>query len=140
MKFQRIIIPKPKTGASGWLLDRKGGFILHEGFVVFRGLACTHAGSGTLEIIDGIPDEHGFFPDSDILGDIRHPRYGCANGRVIYKSPASVMGMWTLNVGLHHGLCVFASGPSDSVGTVATFIWEGFTSTPVTTMVPDDGS
>lgn len=126
-KLVTIELPKPKMGSKGWLLDRWGNFNLEQGPGVLRGIACTHTGSGTLEVVDGIPNEDGFYPDEEIVnkGSL-HPDYNTANGRMVFKSPGSVMGMWTLNVGLYHGLTIHAYGGTDSAPPCITFIWEPY--------------
>lgn len=120
-----ISIAKPKMGSKGFLLDNWGVYVLEQGPGVLRGLACTHAGSGTLQIIDGIPNDDGFFPDESILSKGHlEPLYNQANGRPIFQSPGSVMGMWHLNIGLHHGLTVCAIGGNDTATPVVTLIWD----------------
>ena len=58
-----IDLPLPPMGGKCWLLENKGLFVLEPGPGTIRTLAVTHAGSGSIEVIDGIPDENGFFPD-----------------------------------------------------------------------------
>jgi len=54
-------------GGKCWLLEAKGLYVLEEGPTLFRTLACTHAGSGGIVLIDGVPDESGRFPDEYLV-------------------------------------------------------------------------
>ena len=69
-------IPMPILGGKCGLLDRKGQFLLEKGPGTLRTIACAHAGSGTLQIFDGVPDEDGELP----LTEIEIPGY-TGNGR-----------------------------------------------------------
>ncbi len=62
-KPQRIELPLPPLGGKCWVLREKGLFVLEEGPGVLRTIACTHAGAGNLEALDGVPDADGFFAD-----------------------------------------------------------------------------
>lgn len=117
--FFKPQVQKPPFGSKGFLVDLKGAFLLEEGPCVLRGLACTHSGSGVFEIYDAsVLTGSGYFPP--LPGqDPRAP-----NGRRIFKSISSQLGMWTLNIGLHHGLMVLAYGGTEGISTVATLIWE----------------
>lgn len=119
LPFYKPEIVKPPFGSKGFLIDKKGVFQLEDGPCVLRGLACTHSGSGIFEIFDGKNMlESGFFPAIENQ-DPRAP-----NGRRLFKSVSSQLGMWTLNIGLHHGLTVLAFGGTDGIPTAATLIWE----------------
>lgn len=65
-KPQIIFIEQPPMGGKIWLLQSKGLFVLEQCPGTLRTLALTHAGSGTIEFIDGIPNEDGCFPDDDM--------------------------------------------------------------------------
>lgn len=62
----RIIVPAPPMGGKSFLLKEKGLFVLEVGPGTLRTIACTHAGAGALEVIDGVPDASGFFPGDEL--------------------------------------------------------------------------
>lgn len=121
MKPIRINIDQPPMGGKAWLLENKGIFVLEECAGDLRTIACTHAGSGSLSVIDGIPDEHGFFPDHEMKSD--HSNWEMRNGRPIYRANPVVMGSWMLDAGFFHGLTIIASGGTDSASAIATIVW-----------------
>lgn len=61
-----IDLPLPPIGGKCWVMREKGIFVLEKGAGVLRTIACTHAGAGNLEALDGIPNEQGFFADEDM--------------------------------------------------------------------------
>lgn len=125
-RITKIEIPAPSMGSKGWLLDEFGIFELEKGTVgVLRGVCCTHTGTGALEIVDGFVDELGHYPDEELRKQHLNPKYFNCNGRTIFKSPGSVMGMWPLNIGFIHGLTVHANGGHSSGGSPCiTLIWD----------------
>lgn len=125
--IHHIVLPIPKMGSKGWVLDEFGNFLLEAGPGILRGLACTHTGSGSLELIDGVVDDKtGFYPTAiEILKNHLHPAYHSCNGRRLFFSSGSVMGMWTLNIGFHHGLTVHAKLGHKAAPPCVTLIWEG---------------
>jgi hypothetical protein len=152
-----IDLPTPPIGGICWLLREKGLFVLERGPGVLRTIACTHAGSGALEAIDGVPDERGFFsdqdmadpndmmanlaesaaePDSDALHMKRLARskaYAQRRGRPLYSASPVVMGSWMLDAGFLHGLTIRAAAGHDSVCAIASIVWM-----PVPQRVLDD--
>lgn len=127
----RVIVPKPKMGGKCFLLNDKGLYVLEEGPGTFITAAVTHAGAGSLEIIDGIPDENGFFPDyqePDPLDDDPEviEEWGKRNGRAFYSATPVVMGSWMLNAGFHNGLTIRAEGGHGSVPAIASIVWMPF--------------
>jgi len=120
-KPQRIILPRPRMGGKIWLLDEQGVFILEEGEGIIRTIACTHAGTGTLQVFDGVPDENGFFPDEDLPET--DPKYEQRNGRPIYRATPTVMGSWMQDGGFYHGLTVFHTGGHENAGCCASIVW-----------------
>ena len=52
--IRHIEVPTPVMGGKAWLLDDKGLFVLERGRGTLITLACTHAGAGGIEIIDGV--------------------------------------------------------------------------------------
>jgi hypothetical protein len=153
-----IDLPTPPIGGICWLLREKGIFVLQRGPGVLRTIACTHAGSGALEAIDGVPDERGFFgdqdmpdpndnigaamaesaaePDSGILAANRLARskaYAQRRGRPLYSASPVVMGSWMLDAGFLHGLTIRAAAGHDSVCAIASIVWM-----PVPQRVLDD--
>ena len=116
-----ILLETPPLGGKCWLLEDKGIFVLEKCSGVLRTIACTHAGSGSLAVIDGIPDENGFFPDHEMKED--HPNYHMRNGRPIYRATPVVMGSWMLDAGFFHGLTLLAKGGTDSACAIASIVW-----------------
>ncbi len=150
MRPEIIELPLPPIGGKCWLLDRKGLFVLERGPGTFRTAAVTHAGSGQFEIIDGIPDEHGFFPEENMpepepytpeeyralmdgtADDAVLARrdamiaYGRRNGRSFHKHNPVVMGSWMLDAGFIHGLSVRVVGEHTGVNAFASLVWMPF--------------
>ena len=152
MQPEIIELPLPPIGGKCWLLDRKGLFVLEPGPGTLRTIACTHAGSGQMEVIDGIPDANGFFPDDGMTepapytdaefaalmdgtaGDAplarrdAHIAYGRRNGRAFYKANPVAMGSWMLDAGFIHGLTVRVVGEHMGVNAFASIVWMPFRS------------
>lgn len=109
----------PPLGGKCWLLEAKGQFLLERTAGTLRTIACTHAGSGTLLLYDGIPDDAGLFPDEG--KDIPN-----ANGRLLFKANPAVMGSWMLDAGFQHGLTVRATGGQPGTPALASIVWVPF--------------
>ena len=113
---ERIEIDVPSIGGKCWMLDRAGVFVLEVGEGVLRTCACTHAGSGSLRIYDGVPDENGFLPDPED-GDLSPA------GRDLLWMPQTVMGSWMLDAGFIKGLTIVCPGGHEGMAPVATIVW-----------------
>lgn len=114
-------LPTPSIGGKIWVLERKGQFLLEAGPGMLQGIACTNAGSGTIQILDGIPGDNGEFSWSEI----EIPGY-FGNGKQIYKANPVVMGMWQLMAGFIHGLTVRHFGGQSGTPMVASLVWMPF--------------
>ncbi|HVC18012.1 MAG TPA: hypothetical protein VNE18_12010 [Rhodanobacter sp.] len=151
-----IEIPRPPMGGKCWLLERKGLFVLEQGPGTIRTLAITAAGSGQLEVIDGIPDERGFFSDEampvpepytdrelpQVLAAARdkrivlppdveakraaHIAWGKRVGRPYYRACPIVMGSWMLDAGFIHGLTIKSVGDHSGVNAFCSIVWMPF--------------
>ena len=149
-----IDLPQPPIGGKCWVLREKGIFILQKGAGMLRTIACTHAGAGNLEALDGIPNEAGFFADEDMLEPpLRLPRpMDCADhaafeqacvkakakhaeamkaymqrsGRPLYSANPVVMGSWMLDGGFIHGLTLRVAGGHESASAIASIVWQPF--------------
>lgn len=108
-------------GSKIFLIEAKGIYVFEEGPAVIRSIACTHIGSGSFAIYDGVPDEGGFFPDEHIR--VADPAYQTANGRRIFLFSPQVMGMWSLDGGCNHGLTCVANGGSPRTPVFITVSW-----------------
>jgi hypothetical protein len=152
-----IDLPTPPMGGKCWVLRSKGLFVLERGPGVLRTIACTHAGAGALEAIDGVPDDNGFFPDQDMpepnVADYLHEHdlttglsrpvpggydkdakaYAQRQGRAIYSASPTVMGSWMLDAGFLHGLTIRAAGGHEAAFVIASIVWM-----PVPQRVLDD--
>lgn len=117
----RVTVDTPIIGGKCFLLEKKGIYWLEDTPGTLRTIACTHAGSGSLIAIDGIPNEEGFFPDQHMPPD--DPNYYRRNGRPIYRASAAVMGSWMLDGGFHHGLVIQAVGGSEGTDAIASIVW-----------------
>jgi len=111
-------MPMPALGGKVWVLDRKGQFVLEKGPGTFRTTACTHAGSGNLLILDGVPEENGEFR-WDL---IEKPNY-FGNGKLLFKANPVVMGSWMLDAGFNHGLTVRHLGGQFGTPAMASLVW-----------------
>lgn len=124
-----IELPTPPLGGKCWVLKEKGVFVLERVPGVLRTIACTHAGSGTLEAIDGVPDDGGFFADESMAepgagADVGSMRaYGRRRGRPLYSANPVVMGSWMLDAGFLHGLTIIARGGHVSAFAIASIVW-----------------
>jgi hypothetical protein len=121
-----VDLPVPPLGAPCFLLERKGVFVLRVGPGVLRTIACTHAGAGTLEAIDGVPDERGFFPDEDMPE--ADPAYWSRRGRPLYRANPVVMGSWMLDGGFIHGLTIRAMSGHEQTNAIASIVYMPFRS------------
>lgn len=131
--IRHIEVPTPVMGGKAWLLDDKGLFVLERGRGTLITLACTHAGAGGIEIIDGIPNDQGFFENDPIVPTVEPAfretdptileAWGTRNGRVFYRALPAIMGSFMLNGGFHRGLTIRATGGHNSVAAVATLVW-----------------
>jgi hypothetical protein len=114
-------LPMPPLGGKCWVLDKKGQFVLERGPGTLRTIACTNAGSGSLLILDGVPDENGELP----MQMLEIPGY-IGNGRQLYKANPPVMGSWMLDAGFQHGLTIRNIGGQDSAPAMASIVWVPF--------------
>lgn len=121
LTVRRVIRPTPAIGGKVWLLQEKGIFVLEEGQGSLITIACTHAGSGSLHVIDGVPDERGFFPNLD--PNLPPQDAAMQAGVEFYRANPVVMGSWMLNAGFVHGLTVMALGGYNEVPPVASIVW-----------------
>jgi hypothetical protein len=134
-RIVRVQLDTPKMGGKCFLLESKGIFVLESCPGVLRTIACTHAGAGNVEAIDGVPDDHGFFPDDGMLEPHRSAfdsdqdfieamaKYCTRNGRVFYRANPVVMGSWFLDAGFEHGLTIRAAGGHDSASAIASVVF-----------------
>lgn len=121
MRPRRIVLPTPPMGGKCWLLDDKGLFVLEAGPGVLRTIACTHAGAGGVEAIDGVPGDDGFFPGDTLQPS--DPGYDDRNGRPFYATTQAVMGSWMLDAGFYHGLTIRAQGGHGATSAIASIVW-----------------
>ena len=122
----RIVLPTPKLGGKTYLIKAPGLYVFEEGPGTLRTMAVTHAGSGSLVAFDGVPDDHGDFPDEDmkeIINGLRNERYDTRNGRPFYRATPAVMGSWMLDAGFYNGLSILADGGGHGVAVFATIVW-----------------
>lgn len=134
-KIIHIELPAPPMGGKCWLLERKGTFVLERGAGVLRTIACTHAGAGSLEVLDGIPNDDGFFSDEEMREPKREPdepeeeyvarmlKFGTRAGRPFYRASPVVMGSWMLDAGFNHGLTLRVSGGHEAACAIASVVW-----------------
>lgn len=113
---QKISLPTPPIGGKAWVLSCKGVFVLEAGPGVLRTVACTHIGSGSISIHNGVPDEEGNFPYHVNDGE----EY---NGRPLFRANPVVMGSWMMDAGFVTGLTLRATGGSEHTSPVATIVW-----------------
>ena len=130
-----IELPTPPMGGKCLVLKKKGIFVLERGPGVLRTIACTHAGAGTLEAVDGFPDDGGFFPDENLpepqAADFKTPPdylagvkgYAQRRGRALYTANPVVMGSWMLDAGFLHGLTIRVTGGHESALAIASVVW-----------------
>ena len=140
----RVELSTPPMGGKCFLLDAKGIFILETGPGVLRTIACTHAGAGNIEAIDGVPNDQGFFPDENMREPHRGTyktdemfsdgmkRFCTRNGRSIYRANPIVMGSWFLDAGFEHGLTIRAAGGHESASAIASIVFMPYKPRPRT--------
>lgn len=119
-----IDLPQPKLGGKCFVLNGAGIYVLARGPGILRTIACTHAGSGSLQVHDGVPDAHGHFHDED--GEFireSEDRPGAYNGRHLYRATPTVMGSWMLDGGFMFGLTVHIDAGGHGVSPVASIVW-----------------
>lgn len=126
-----IEVPQPIAGGKAFLLDSIGMYVLERGPGTLITNAITHAGGGSLAIIDGIPDENGHFPDEPPLPGPGDPpeafeAWGKRANREYFRASPVVMGSWMLNAGFHNGLTVWASGGHETISPIVTIVWTAF--------------
>lgn len=121
MKPTRILVPEQKIGGKPFLLRASGMFVLEEGPGMLQVCNITHAGSGELDIWDGVPSDNGMFEDEHLPET--DPKFGRHNGRKIMQFSPVYMGAWMMNAGFEHGLTIRASGLNPPF---ITFVWVAF--------------
>lgn len=153
--FVELDLPMPPMGGKCWVLGKKGQFLLQRGAGMLVTVNCAHAGSGTLEFFDGVPDDDGLFHARKITvreyGEIMVPGerddetlkyWTVRNGRSLKRDNPPVMGAWMCNAGFFHGLTVRHYGGQNGVPCIATIVWmphrgtQAQASTAPTTTVP----
>ncbi len=120
-KITRIRMPTPKLGAKTYLLKKGGIYVLEPGPGALQAIAVTHAGTGSISIYDGVPDESGNFPDDEMLD--ADEKYYSRNGRDIFQMSPILMGMLMINGGVFHGLTVKCFDGQHGVSTRLTLAW-----------------
>lgn len=106
-RVHRIVLPKPPIGAKCHVIGSKGLFVLEEGPGNYLHTVCTHAGSGHVEIYDGVVE------GTRVLG------------RKLFRAAPMAMGVWHLNAGFQHGLVIDAGGGHESIGAQFSAVWYG---------------
>lgn len=143
-----IDVPTPPMGGKAFLLEEKGIFVFEPGPGTLRTIACTHAGAGAIEVLDGIPNENGFFPDEDMAEpstnalDYATPddmtramaAWSTRRGRCLYRANPVVMGSWMLDAGFIHGLTIRAQGGNQAATAIASIVWMPFKARTKTTI------
>ena len=109
--YTELFVPMPPLGGKCWVLDCKGQFVLERGPGTLRTVACTSAGSGSLLVLDGLPDENGEIPLED------------GRWRQLLKANPVVMGSWMLDAGFQHGLTIRHLGGSLGPACMASIVW-----------------
>lgn len=117
--IKRVNLPAPKLGGKVWHFNAPGIYLLEEGPGTFRTMACTHGGSGTIAIIDGVPNEDGNFETTGKRGIGADDSF---NGRVFYRAHPVAMGSWMLDGGFYYGLTLIVHS-SVSVAPMGTVVW-----------------
>lgn len=113
---ERIELETPSIGGKAWVLQKAGLYVLEVGEGTCRTCAMTHAGSGSVMIYDGIPDENGFLEEAA-------PDDISPHGRPLLWMPQAVMGSWMLDAGFLKGLTVHAVGGHEGMAPVCTIVW-----------------
>jgi hypothetical protein len=126
-----VDLPLPPQGGKCWLLESKGIFVLEPGPGTLRTIACTHAGAGAIEVLDGIPDENGFFPDEAMAEPVGNDLealkiWHARRGRCLYRANPVVMGSWLLDAGFIHGLTIRAQGGNLAATAIASIVWQQY--------------
>ena len=98
---------------------------MQRGAALWRGISCTHAGSGVVAIYDGIPNDKGFFPDEPIAKIDENGVHILEDydGRLLHYANPSVMGMWMYDAGCLYGLSILIRGEHSAVTPVLSVTW-----------------
>lgn len=117
-----VKLPKPPIGNKIFYTHEVGMFLLERGPAVWRCMSNTHIGSGVITVVDGVPDDNGFFPDQDVhFTDVE--RYAKANGKIIFQSNPAVMGMWMEDGFCWNGLTIILRGEHKAVMPCVSVCW-----------------
>lgn len=110
LDLYHIELEQPIVGNKLLCAHKYGIYILEKGPGVWKGLACTHAGTGNVNIYDGIADARGFFPEGQ--------------GRLLYKASPSVSGVWMqIEAGYNHGLTMIINGDISPIAPFLSITW-----------------
>lgn len=128
-------LPKPPLGNKIFCLQEHGTYVLEQGPTCIRAIMCTHAGAGSVSILDGIPDKDGFCPEENLRPGMEG--YERANGRLIWLASPSVMGMWMADGGCFHGVTIVVNGTNPVAAPTIVATWMPYTP-PVRRIINDD--
>lgn len=123
---EHIYIDNPPIGFKGHLMLSRGTYVLERGPGVLQSYTCGHAGSGGYVIIDGIPDEDGFFSEPSEPGErdkwLKDPN---RNGKKLVYANPPILASNQMGIGFLHGLTIQIEGlqEGDSASPILTVAW-----------------
>ena len=103
-----VNVPEPPFGYRGYMIEKKGVYLLASRPGVIGVLAVSHVGSGTVRVLDAIPTKDGRY--------LAHPKE-------IFKQNPQTMCLWALEAGFSQGLTVEAVGGSPATPVFLSVSW-----------------
>lgn len=103
-----VNVPEPPFGYRGYMIEKKGVYVLASQPGVIGFLAVSHVGSGTVRVLDAIPTKDGQY---------------LAPPKEIFKQNPQTMCLWALEAGFENGLTVEAVGGSPATPVFLSVSW-----------------
>ena len=103
-----VSVPTPPFGYKGYMIERKGTYILTGKPGVIGFLAVSHVGSGGIRVLDAVPTRNGQF--------VTYPKE-------IFRQNPQTMSLWALEAGFDHGLTVDATGGDGATPVFLSISW-----------------
>src|SRR6185437_1806299 len=144
MDIFEVNLPKPPIGNKIFLAQDHGLYILEKGPALWRAMANTHMGNGSISVYDGLPDENGLFSKAAIVTKAKFvdgqlisnseeliPKKPLElggriilDGRMIFNANPPILGMWMFDGYCENGLTlVLHDAGSRGLSPCVTITW-----------------